>query len=97
MISERTPEPHGTIHESGFLFLDLESLVDDYLTALDSLLLACEYDDMLRATVIRNWRATSWEVRWFTFGVGPPMPGTATPIPQTVSASATSSATFPDA
>ena len=90
VISEQTPEPHGHTLASGELFIDLESIADDYTAAVDSVMLACVGDDELRATVIRNWEATRWTVRHYAWA-GPPTPGTALYIPLAVSASASSS------
>ena len=75
VISQQTPDPHGRLLDDGNLFVNLESLIDDYIAAVDSLLHACESDDALRATVLRNWDATQFEVRWFPWE-GPTTPGT---------------------
>jgi hypothetical protein len=98
IIGQREPDAHCATFDGDKLFVDLESAITDFITALDALLARCENDDDLRATVLHNWRATQWTVQAFTGYTASATPVAVTSgtvpvagIPSVVSASASAS------
>lgn len=96
-IGEGDPRSHGNVYE-GKVFVNLESVADDYIAAVDSVMAACGKDEDLARTLVTKWRATQWTVQWLKRDGHPKSsarpttrtPATALYVPQAVSASASS-------